>query len=130
MKSKEFYLEAKSLFVKKKYFSVLYNICFYTQLALVFQLLVDCYIVRNHTVVFCFFLLQKDLNTFHKLFLKPFFVFLVILADEPLHIFIYVFLYMHFYIVLLLSFFRWLDHFKIIFKKTLENNLKKLFKLV
>ena len=126
MKSKEFYLEAKSLFVKKKYFSVLYNICFYTQLALVFQLLVDCYIVRNHTVVFCFFLLQKDLNTFHKLFLKPFFVFLVILADEPLHIFIYVFLYMHFYIVLLLSFFRWLDHFKKIYKKTLENNLKKL----
>ena len=55
-----FYLSRGSIF---PYF------IFLSQVAIVFHILRDFYIVCNHNDAFCFCLLQKDLDTFHKLFL-------------------------------------------------------------
>ena len=55
-----FYLSRGSIF---PYF------IFLSQVAIVFHILRDFYIVCNHNDAFCFWLLQKDLDTFHKLFL-------------------------------------------------------------
>ena len=69
------------LFEKYSYFSIFCNIYFNTELAFVFHLLGNFYIVCHHVVTCYFSLLQKDLDTFHKLFyLKPFFVFCIIIS--------------------------------------------------
>ena len=47
-------------------FFVFNNIIFYTQLAFVFPLLRDFYGVNDHILAFCFYLLQKDFDTFRK----------------------------------------------------------------
>ena len=81
---------SQPLLVEQFYFLLFCNIFFYNQLAFVFYLLRDFYIVCDHIVSFCFSLLRKeDLGIFHKLFLKdldtflePLFIFLITLADE------------------------------------------------
>ena len=64
-----------SLLLMRFYFSI-------TQPAFLLNLRRDFYIVSNYILVFSFSLPQKNLNTFHKLFLKHFSVFRQYLADE------------------------------------------------
>ena len=61
----------QSLFVKWFYFSIFCNIFFYTKLAFVFYLQNDFHFVCKHIVAFCFSL-QKDIDTFHKIFVSLF----------------------------------------------------------
>ena len=49
----------QSLFVKRFYFSIFHNTFIYTQIALVFYLLEDFYIIHSHIVAFCFSLPKK-----------------------------------------------------------------------
>ena len=69
-----------SLFVKWLSFFIFYNIFFYTQVAFFFHLEENFYSVRKNILAFSFSILQKDLDTFHKLF-ESFFV-LSITADK------------------------------------------------
>ena len=68
---------SESLFVKWFSFSIFYNVFFYTQVAFYFHLEKDFYSVRKNILAFCFSILQKGLDTFHKLF-ESFFVFSII----------------------------------------------------
>ena len=68
---------SESLFVKWFSFSIFYNVFFYTKVAFYFHLEEDFYSVRKNILAFCFSILQKGLDTFHKLF-ESFFVFSII----------------------------------------------------
>ena len=57
------------------FFHIIFHIFFHTHLAFVFHLQKNFYVVHTHSSCsFSFTLLQKDLDTFHVLFLKPFFI--------------------------------------------------------
>ena len=52
---------------------------FLFQLAFIFHLLRDFYNIRDHIVAFCFIILQRDLDTFHKSFFLFFILFFVLI---------------------------------------------------
>ena len=62
------------------YFMIFFSILLF--FSFVFRPQENCYIVRDHILAFCFSLLEKDLDTFHKLFLKPFLVFFLIISGS------------------------------------------------
>ena len=64
----------------------------YTQLVFLFHFLKDFCIAQDHIVVICFFLIQKDFDTFHITFLNLFFV--CFLIRSSLRIFRYFYMYM------------------------------------
>ena len=68
---------SSSLIAKKlePFFLALFNHFFYTQLAFVFHFPKDSYNICNNILVFCFFLLQKDFDTFCKPLFEAFIFF-------------------------------------------------------
>ena len=69
---------SETLFVNRFYFSIFFHNFSYSQLVFICHLLGDLYFFREHSIAFCFSLLQRDLDTFHNHLLKPFFVILII----------------------------------------------------
>ena len=69
---------SETLFVNRFYFSIFFHNFSYSQLVFICHLLGDLYFFREHSIAFCFSLLQRDLDTFQNHLLKPFFVILII----------------------------------------------------
>ena len=79
----------QSLFVKRFYFTMFYNIFFQTQLVFVFILSEIFILLVTILLFFYFFLLQKGLDSFHKLFLETFLCFFCYIQLTSLQTFLH-----------------------------------------